>query len=84
MPYSFWLHWRLSPAKPVGHDSHTEGSHHAADAEDGHGDTPDDSADSLADWLSVALHPSVVEERSQFLDGDTTQIFIEAYTSRFY
>lgn len=59
--------WCVLPAKPVGHDSHTEGSHHPANAKDGHGDTPDDGANSLADWLSVSLHPGVVEERSQFL-----------------
>lgn len=55
------------PAKPVGHDPDTEGSHHATHAEDGHGDAPDDGANSWADWLPVALHPGVVEERAQFL-----------------
>lgn len=52
------------PAKPVGHDSYTEGSHHTANTKDGHGNTPDNCANSWADWLSITLHPGVVEERS--------------------
>lgn len=57
----------LVPAKPVGHDPHTEGSHHPTHAEDGHGHAPHDGANAVADWLPVSLHPGVVEERSQFL-----------------
>lgn len=54
----------IEPAKPVCHDSHAEGAHHAANAEDGDGDTPHDGADPRADWLAITLDPGVVEERS--------------------
>lgn len=60
---------RISPSKPVCHDSHAEGAHHAAHAEDGHGDAPDDGAHPRADRLLVALHPGVVEEGAEFLVG---------------
>lgn len=61
------------PAKAVRHDAHAEGAHHAAHAEDGDGDAPDDGADPRGDGDAIALHPGVVEERSEFLvvEGET-------------
>lgn len=54
------VHEVLSPAEPLGDDSHTEGGHHASDREDGHWERPERSECGLRNGIWVPLYPCCI------------------------